>query len=300
MYPFGKGMARHLPMVLLLIPTLLYFVFALGPSIATIFFSFTNATGLPGVDWDFIGWDNYRKFLFSSDSSERIAAAGRSVKFALFVVLIQNGIALVMAIILHKKLKGDVFFRATYFLPVVLGVTVTGLIWRLMFNPLGGPVQKVLNWFGESSNFFGSFDIAFELIIFVQIWMYMAYSMTIFLAGLSAIPKDLYEAGHIDGTSKWQSFRSITFPMIAPAFTVNMLLSIIGALQTFDIFYVTTNGQFNTRTLALDVFNTAIPNSVSSTADFGLASATAMIQFVFVFFVTIIALLYLRRREVEY
>jgi raffinose/stachyose/melibiose transport system permease protein len=113
MYPFGKGFARHLPLLFLMIPLLLYVVFALGPSIATIFFSFTNATGLPGVEWKFIGLDNYHKFLFSSDSSERIAAAGRSLKFAFLVVVIQNAVGLFMAIIINKKLRGDVFFRAT-------------------------------------------------------------------------------------------------------------------------------------------------------------------------------------------
>lgn len=297
MYPFGKGIARHLPMALLMIPLLLYVIFALGPSIATIFFSFTNATGIPGIEWKFIGFDNYHKFLFSSDSSERIASAGRSLKFAFLVVLTQNGIALFMAVIINRKLKGDVFYRAAYFLPVVLGVTISGLVWKLMFNPIGGPVQKILELFGTRSNFFGSYEVAFELVIFVQIWMYMAYSMTIFLAGLQSIPKDLYEAGYIDGSSRWQAFKNITFPMIAPSFTVNMLLSIIGALQTFDIIYVLTNGAFYTRTLALDVFTTAIANS--GTADFGLASATAMVQFLFVFVVVIISLFYLRRREVE-
>jgi raffinose/stachyose/melibiose transport system permease protein len=297
MYPFGKGLARYLPMALLMIPLLLYVIFGLGPSIATIFFSLTNATGIPGVKWEFIGLENYRRFLFSSDSGERIASAWRSVQFAFSVVVIQNAIALFMAVVINKKLRGDVFYRATYFLPVVLGVTISGLIWKLMFNPIGGPVQSVLEMFGTRSNFFGSYDVAFELVIFVQIWMYMAYSMTIFLAGLQSIPKDMYEAGYIDGTTKWQSFRNITFPMIAPAFTVNMLLSIIGALQTFDIIYVLTNGAFYTRTLALDVFSTAIANNAS--ADFGLASATAMVQFLLVLVVTVIAMIYLRRREVE-
>ncbi|MFC5467344.1 carbohydrate ABC transporter permease [Cohnella suwonensis] len=297
MYPFGRGLARHLPLVLLMLPLLLYVVFGFGPSVATIFFSFTNATGLPGVDWDFIGWHNYEKFFFSSDRQERIRSMGNTVYFAVAVVLIQNAIGLGMAILLNRKLKGDAFYRATFFLPVVLGVTVSGLVWRMMTNPLGGPMKELYSWFGAKSTFFSSYDSAFEWIIFIQIWMYMGYSMTIFLAGLQSIPKDLYEAGYIDGTSRWQSFRHITFPMIAPAFTVNMMLSIIGALQTFDIIYVLTNGNFNTRTLAFDVYRDAIANN--RVADFGLASAGAMIQFVFVLLVSVVAMIYLRRREVE-
>ena len=296
MYPFGKGLARHLPMALLMIPLLLYVVFGLGPSIATIFFSLTNATGIPGVKWEFIGLENYRRFLFSSDSGERIASAWRSVQFAFAVVIIQNAIALFMAIVVNKKLRGDVFYRATYFLPVVLGVTISGLIWKLMFNPIGGPIQSVLEMFGTRSNFFGSYAVAFELVIFVQIWMYMGYSMTIFLAGLQSIPKDLYDAAHIDGTGRWQAFRHVTFPMIAPSTTVNMLLAIIGALQTFDIIYVLTNGGFNTRTLAFDIYRDAIANN--TTADYGLASAGAMVLFVFVFVIAHFSLVVLRRREV--
>ncbi|MCC3378726.1 carbohydrate ABC transporter permease [Paenibacillus farraposensis] len=296
MYPFGKGAARLMPYLLLSIPVLLYLFFGFGPSMITVLFSFTDATGVPGQVWNFVGLENYTTFFTSSDSGDRIASIGRSLYFAVAVVLIQNAVGLFMAVIINKKLKGDVFYRAVFFLPVVLGVTVSGLIWQLIANPLGGPAQTMMSFFGTRSNFFGDYDIAFELIIFVQIWMYMGYSMTIFLAGLQSIPSDLYEAGYMDGASGWKAFKNITFPMIAPSFTVNMLLSIIGALQTFDIIYVLTGGKFNTTTLAFDVYATAFG---SGTSDYGLASAVAMIQFLFVFMVSMIALYYLRRREVE-
>ncbi|MDY8095934.1 sugar ABC transporter permease [Paenibacillus polymyxa] len=296
MYPFGKGAARIMPYLLLSIPVLLYLLLGFGPSMVTVLFSFTDATGVPGQTWNFIGFENYTTFFTSSDSGDRIASIGRSLYFAVAVVVIQNAVGLFMAILINKKLKGDVLYRSVFFLPVVLGVTVSGLIWQLLANPLGGPAQALMNFFGTSSNFFGDYDIAFELIIFVQIWMYMGYSMTIFLAGLQSIPSDLYEAGYMDGASGWKAFKNITFPMIAPSFTVNMLLSIIGALQTFDIIYVLTGGKFNTTTLAFDVYATAFG---TGTSDYGLASAVAMIQFVFVFTVSMIALYYLRRREVE-
>jgi len=296
MYPFGKGIRRHVPFVLLMIPTLLYVIFAFGPSLVTVVFSFTNATGIPGIPWEFVGWENYRTFFTASNAGDNLRAVGRSLYFAFTVVLIQNAVALFVAIILNRRLKGDVFYRAVLFLPVVLGVTVNGLIWQLMFNPMGGPVQRILNLFGKSSNFFGSYDIAFELIIFVQIWMYMGYSMTIFLAGLQAIPSDLYEAAYIDGARGWSAFRHITLPLIAPATTVNMLMAIIGALQTFDIIYVLTGGKFETSTLAWNVYAAAFG---SGSADFGFASAVGMIQFVFVFIFAVAAMVFFRRREVE-
>jgi raffinose/stachyose/melibiose transport system permease protein len=297
MYPFGRGIARHLPMALLMLPLLLYLVFAFGPSVATVFFSFTNASGLPGTEWHFIGFKNYDRLLNSSDQAERMRSIRNSLEFAFVVVIVQNAIGLAVAMIVNRKLKGDSFFRATYFLPVVLGVTVSGLVWRMMMNPLGGPLSELFNALHIKSAFLSSYSSAFEWVIFVQIWMYMGYSMTIFLAGLQSIPKDLYDAADIDGTSRWQSFRHVTFPMIAPATTVNMLLSIIGALQTFDIIYVLTNGGFNTRTLALDIYRDAIANN--QTADYGLASAGAMVLFLFVFIITLVSMIFLRKREVD-
>ncbi|MFC4302557.1 carbohydrate ABC transporter permease [Cohnella boryungensis] len=297
MYPFGRGMARHLPMALLMIPLLLYLVFSFGPSVATVFFSFTNATGLPGMEWQFVGFDNYDRLFNSSDQAERIRSVLNSLQFALLVVVLQNVLGLFVALLVNRKLKGDSFFRATYFLPVVLGVTVSGLVWRMMMNPLGGPLSELFKWLGWPTGFLSSYGAAFEWVIFVQIWMYMGYSMTIFLAGLQSIPKDLYDAAHIDGTSRWQAFRHVTFPMIAPSTTVNMLLAIIGALQTFDIIYVLTNGGFNTRTLAFDIYRDAIANN--TTADYGLASAGAMVLFLFVFVIAVVSMVALRRREVD-
>lgn len=109
-------------------------------------FSFTDATGVPGQTWNFIGFENYTTFFTSSDSGDRIASIGRSLYFAVAVVVIQNAVGLFMAILINKKLKGDVLYRSVFFLPVVLGVTVSGLIWQLLANPLGGPAQALLNF----------------------------------------------------------------------------------------------------------------------------------------------------------
>lgn len=213
------------------------------------------------------------------------------------VTIVQNGVALFIAVIINQRLKGDYFYRAVFFLPVVLGVAVVALIWGMMFDPLNGPVNRLYDvLFGYQDMFFGSFTHAFGYIIFVQIWMYMGYSMLIFLAGLQSVPKDLYEAGHIDGTSKWQSFRHITFPLIAPSFTVNMLLSIIGAMSTFDIILATTDGRFNTRTMAYDVYKETFRGSL----EMGLPSALSVIQFLIILLFVVVAVRQTRKREVEY
>ncbi|MFP4979012.1 carbohydrate ABC transporter permease [Paenibacillus sp. CN-4] len=296
MYPFGKGFARYIPFLLLLIPVLLYVVFYFGPSIMTVVYSFTDITNVPGSAMNFVGLDNYRDVFFSGNSAERWDSIIRTLYFMFIVTIVQNGVALLVAVIINQKLKGDYFYRAVFFLPVVLGVAVVALVWSMMFDPLSGPVNQLYALFGYKDMFFGSFTHAFGYIIFVQIWMYMGYSMLIFLAGLQSVPKDLYEAGYIDGTTKWQSFKNITFPLIAPSFTVNMLLSIIGAMSTFDIILATTDGRFNTRTMAYDVYKETFRGSL----EMGLPSALSVVQFLIILVFVIVAVKQMRKREVEY
>lgn len=297
MYPFGKGFARFIPLLLLLIPLALYVIFYFGPSVLTVIYSFTDVKNIPGSSYSFVGLDNYKALFFSGNSPERWRSIGNTLIFMFVVTIVQNGVALFVAVIVNQRLKGDYFYRAVFFLPVVLGVAVVALIWSMMFDPLNGPVNKLYDvLFGYKDMFFGSFNHAFGYIIFVQIWMYMGYSMLIFLAGLQSVPKDLYEAGYIDGTSRWQSFRSITFPLIAPSFTVNMLLSIIGAMSTFDIILATTDGRFNTRTMAYDVYKETFRGSL----EMGLPSALSVIQFLIILVFVVVAVKQTRKREVEY
>lgn len=296
LYPFGKGFARYIPFLLLLIPVLLYVVFYFGPSVMTVVYSFTDITNVPGSAMNFVGLDNYRDVFFSGNSAERWDSIIRTLYFMFIVTIVQNGVALLVAVIINQKLKGDYFYRAVFFLPVVLGVAVVALVWSMMFDPLSGPVNQLYALFGYKDMFFGSFTHAFGYIIFVQIWMYMGYSMLIFLAGLQSVPKDLYEAGYIDGTTKWQSFKNITFPLIAPSFTVNMLLSIIGAMSTFDIILATTDGRFNTRTMAYDVYKETFRGSL----EMGLPSALSVVQFLIILVFVIVAVKQMRKREVEY
>ncbi|GIP08745.1 sugar ABC transporter permease [Paenibacillus macerans] len=297
MYPFGKGFARYVPFLLLLIPLALYVVFYFGPSVLTVIYSFTDVKNIPGSSMNFVGLDNYKDLFFAGNSGERWVSIKNTLIFMFIVTIVQNGVALFVAVLINQRLRGDYFYRAVFFLPVVLGVAVVALVWGMMFDPMSGPVNMLYqSLFGYKDMFFSSFTHAFGYIIFVQIWMYMGYSMLIFLAGLQSVPKDLYEAGYIDGTNRWQSFKNITFPLIAPSFTVNMLLSIIGAMSTFDIILATTDGKFNTRTMAYDVYKETFRGSL----EMGLPSALSVIQFLIILVFVIVAVRQTRKREVEY
>ncbi|OPH46572.1 sugar ABC transporter permease [Paenibacillus ferrarius] len=300
MYPFGKKWHKWAPYGFLLPALIIYIVFSFGPSMASIIYSFTDISGVAGVKWHFIGLDNYKEFFHSGRTAAYLASVKRTVIFSFAVTIVQTAIGLLLAIIINSKLKGHLFYRSLIFMPVVLGVTVFGLIWSLMFNPMDGPIQKLWGIFGSSSTFLGSYDLAFYIVVFIQIWGSLGYTVVIFLAGLQAIPGDLYEAGHIDGARAWQSFVHITWPMLASTATVNLLLAIIGSLQTYDVVFVLTQGNFNTSVLGYEIYRAAFGGTPGALGlRQGFASAVAVIQFSIVLVIAVIAQYYLRRREVQ-
>ena len=281
---------------------LLYLILGVGPSLASFVFSFTDMSGLPGAAWKFIGLDNYKEYFFVQNYRDYIDVIKRTLIYAGVTTVVQNAIALFVAVLLNSKLvKGRSFFRAVIFMPVVLGVMVTSLSWTLVFNP-EGPIAKILAIFGKTSNFFGDQKYAFWLIIFVQIWMYMGYSMVIFLAGLQSIPADLYEAGEIDGTNSWQAFKNITLPLLWPSLTVNILMSIIGALSSFQIILLTTGGNFNTSTLGMNIYAQAYGIGKQATVlglRQGYASAMSMILFTIILVFVLVFQYIMKKREIE-
>ncbi len=300
-FRFGRKIGWVAPYAVLAPGLIIFSIFHLFPSLATIAFSFTDITRTGYREVSFVGFGNYIEFFRPAQFYEKWIALKNSFVFAVFVVFIQNAVALMFAIILDRAWKGRGLFRGVLFLPVVLGITVNALIWRLMFNPFGGPVNMLVERItGFSPLFFADPRMAFPLIIYIQIWSYTGYSTVIYLAGLQAIPKQLYESATVDGASGWTRFRSITFPMIAQATTVNILLSIIGALRTFDTIYVTTNGQFRTYTMAFYMFQLAFTSTGSAGGGrLGFAAAVATLLFLIIFVVALFAQHFLRKREVD-
>lgn len=277
-------------------------VLGIGPSIATFILSFTDITGVSGVPWQFIGLDNYREFFFQQSTRDLLQVIKNTVVFCVAVTVIQNAIALLIAVVLNNKMiKGRGFFRAAVFLPVVLGVLVTSLVWKLVLSPLDGPVSQFIALFGLQSGFFTSANSALGAVIFTQIWMAMGYSMVINLAGLQAIPQDLYEAASIDGTSRWQSFRFITFPLLWLTINVNIMLAIIGSLQSFQVILLTTGGNnLATQTLSARVVFYAFNINSGSGAGVmrqGYGATWAMILFVFILTATLIYQRSMKRKE---
>ncbi len=279
-----------------LVPALAVFiVFEVVPAFATSIFSLTDYTGLPNRPINWVGLRNYVELL-TGGQTFLIRALQVTVIFSLLVTVVQNGLAVLIAWLLNSRLRGQVAVRSLVFLPVVLGATVNGLTWYVMFNPLSGPVTLVLQQFGIRANLLGDPSTALWAVIWVQIWANLGFSMMVFLAGMQAIPAEVYEAGKIDGTSAWDAFRYLTIPLLAPSITINVLLAIIGTITGFELIFVLTGGgpAFASQTLGIWVFNQAF---FSATRLPGFASAIAMVQFAIVFAIAMVMQSYLRRRE---
>ncbi|QOR70207.1 sugar ABC transporter permease [Ruania alkalisoli] len=278
----------------------IFTVFVLGPAIAIAVVSLTNLSGTPNVPWEWVGLDNYRRFFLGQwDDNARVLM--RTLQFVLVLSVVQSAIALGIAVLLNGRLRGRTIVRSLVFLPTVLGVVVIALTFSLFFQPNRGPAASIVELFGVSTAFFGDPNISFALVIGVQMWTGMGYAMMILLAGLQTIPGELYEAARCDGAGAWTRFRHVTWPMIAPAITVNTLIAIIGSMQTYQLIYVLTGGRFETSVLALEVFTEAFggDGSGGGSTRQGYAAALSMLQFFLVLIVSMVALRFLRRREVQ-
>ena len=300
-YHFGRGWFRTHPYLLLLPGMFFYFLIALGPSLATAFISFTDASGIIGADFNWIGLGNYDEFLLQGQAAkDNLGHIQRTLKFSVAVTVIQFSIGLIIAMVLNQGLTGTRFFRTLFFMPVILGVVVQGLVWDLTLNPLGGPASKLLELFGTYYDFhYGKPNQAFMVVIAIQIWANMGITMIIFLAGLQTIPEELYEAARIDGANGWQIFKKVTWPLLTPSVNTNLLLNIIGSLQAWQLFLVLTGYKTGTEVLGYVVYAEGFGATGELSAPFrqGYAAAASMVLFVVVLFFGLTSNYLLQRRE---
>lgn len=301
-YHFGGGRSRWAPYLLLLPGFFFYLLIMLGPSLATSVYSFTDATGIRGAPINWVGLENYREFLFMGQASrDNYDALLRTLIFCFFVTTIQFSLGLVMSLVVNQRLRGINIFRTIYFMPVILGAVIQGLIWSLFLYPLGGPMGKILGMLGMSSEFFGGQPSeAFAWVMVVQIWANMGITMMIFIAGLQTIPEELYEAAKIDGASAWSTFRNVTWPLLTPAVNTNLILNIIGSLQAWQLFLVLIGYRNGTQVLGYLIFAQGFgqtSGSVTSAFRQGYAAAASIVLFVLVLIIGMSVQTILRRRE---
>lgn len=231
-----------------LLPALLIFgTFILYPSIVTIFKSFTNWTDLNTGREQFNGLDNYIR-LFHDKSV--LIGIRNSFTFAICASIFQSVVGLALALVLDTKFRTRNFLRAVWYFPAVLSTLIIGFLWNYMLSTSDfGLVNQFIQFLGFNKvNFLGNANNAMICIIFVSVWQWAGWTMTIYLANLQSIPADLYEAASLDGASSVQRFLHVTLPMLFPAVSFNLVTGMINGLKVFDIIYALTNGGPNGKT----------------------------------------------------
>ncbi len=300
--PRTKRVVRRAPgtapwpviLAFLLPALLLYALFVLYPITQSIRFSGYDWNGLkPLTDW--VGLQNYKDAFSDPLFIEAITHNAIIIGLSL---LLQIPFAIALAVLLTRTLKGRGVFRTMYFAPFILSEVVTGVVWRQIFRPEGlfdqmlagvGAGNLTMEWLANPR-------IALYSLFFVISWKYFGFHMVLILAGLQLIPTELEEAAAIDGASFWKGFRFVTLPLLGPTIRVSMFLSIIGALQLFDLVWVTTKGGpvNSTATMATYLVDWGFRRG-----QFGYASAVSVIVFGLSLIVALFYQRFVLRRDLE-
>ncbi len=280
------------------LPNLLIFgIFIILPMILNLSYAFTGSTELFPADRPFIGGDNFARlfectnFLDPNTCREDVywRAIYNSTAFVIVQVAFMVIMALISALALNRKIILRAFFRSVFFYPVLLSPVVVALIWKWILQQDGLLNAVIVSLGGTRVPFLLSADWARLWVILISVWAQMGFFTLILLAGLQAIPSELYEAASIDGASPWASFWKITLPLLTPTMTVVLVLALIRAVQVFDQVVPFTNGGPGTATtyMVQYIYNTGFTNQ---TREYGLAAAASVLMALILFTLTIVQL----------
>jgi len=290
---------RSIIYFIFLFPLLFTFtVTVIIPLLLGIFYSFTDWNGIRFTG--FIGFSNYTS-MFKDPAF--IWSVLLTFLFVVFNMVLVNLVGFCLALLCTTKLKCVNFFRASYFLPNLIGGIVLGYIWQFVFNNV---LVQVTSGFGMHNSILANTKTAFMAIIVVYIWQYAGYIMLIYVTGLTTVPKDVLEASSIDGANAITTLFQIKIPMIASTITICTFLTLTSAFKQFDVNMALTNGTGSvadfmgnyltngTQMLALNIYNTAISKN-----NYALGQAKAVLFFIILACVSIIQVRVSNKKEVE-
>jgi alpha-1,4-digalacturonate transport system permease protein len=290
---------------LFLAPNMLIFgIFVLLPLVINFVYSMTGGTAFFLSERDFVGAEQYGRLFSCADYLEPMScqedafwtAVGNTFWFVVLQVSLMIVTALITALVLNREIAARSFWRAVFFFPVLLSPVVVGLIWKWILQRQG-LLNFLLYPFGmEPYNWFTDRSWTFAATIGVSIWAHMGLYTLILLAGLQAIPRDLYEAAEMDGTKPARVFRRITLPLLAPNLLVVVVLALIKAVQIFDEVYVLTGGGPGTSTLYLTqyIYETGFASALRNP---GLAAAASILMGLVLVVLTLMQLGISRKNE---
>ena len=283
-----KMNGRERTFLLITIPILaLFFCFNTLPLIKGVIYSFTNFRGYGEFDW--VGIRNYTD-LFTD------ARVGKSYlftfKLAIVATIVVNVLSLVLALGLNSKIKFKSALRGMYFVPNILGALVVGYIFNYFFTYILPAVVKMMG--GKGDSILASSKWAWIAIVIVCAWQSVAMNTIIYISGLQTVPEDVYEAGSLDGATGWKKFKNLTFPLILPFFTINMVLCMKNFLMVFDQIMALTKGgpAQSTESISFLIYNNGMAGG-----QFGFQSANAVVFFVVIVVISVLQMNFLGNKE---
>lgn len=273
---------------------LLLLIFLVAPFLAAVGLSFTSERLASPLPTRFVGLDNYLTTL-SSEGFRR--AFVNNVWFTVLVVPVQTALALGLAMLVNQRLRGIKVYRAIYFAPIVVVMTVAATVWLLLFSPERGLFNTILSVvsFGTlQSEWLQSTTMALPSIMLMSIWQGVGFQMIILLAGLQDIPGDLYEAASIDGAGPWQRFAFVTLPQLRNTLVFVVTVTMILAFRLFDQVWVMTRGGplGSTNVMMLEMVRVGFEEQ-----SIGRASAIAVLFFLIVLLLTLLQRRFLRESD---
>ena len=268
--------------------TLFYFV----PFIANLRYSLTKWDRI--TDPEFVGFRNFVNLLTNDDLFYQVL--GNNLKFTFLVVVFQTVFSLIFALFLIKNTRANIALRTLFFFPTILSSVSVGMIWLFMYDPNFGAINLFFNKLGLESfalNWLGSEGSALYAITFTQVWFHTGQMMVIYIAGLQQIPQELYEAADMDGATRWQQFRYVTWPMSIPTTIVVMAYTTIQSFRAFDLIFSMTQGGPGNST---NIFAVLIYQTIFSELRIGYAAAQSIFFILVLVFITFLQRRFLNNR----
>lgn len=271
---------------------LLFAAFYFVPFVLNLRYSLTRWDRI--TEPEFVGIGNFTNLLTNDDLFYKVL--GNNLRFTFLVVIFQTLFSLIFAIFLVKNTKTNIALRTLFFFPTILSSVSVGMIWLFLYDPNFGAINLFFNRIGLESfalNWLGSEGSALNSIAFTQVWFHTGQMMVIYIAGLQQIPQELYEAAEMDGASRWQQFKNVTWPMSIPTTIVVMAYTTIQSFRAFDLIFSMTQGGPNNSS---NIFAVLIYQTVFTDLRIGYAAAQSIFFVLVLIFVTLLQRRFLNSR----
>lgn len=291
----SRKRTRTVTLIAFVLPALAFYaVFTLAPAFGGAWYSLTDWNGL-NPTYHMVGFSNYAEAF--TDDPFFIDSIWFTLKYVLFMVVLQNVVSLGLAVLVESRGRSKPWFRTIFFMPNMISMIIGGFMWMFIFTKVLPEIAALTGMSFLDQSWIGDPKYSFVSILVLSLWGGAGYMMVIYIAALQNVPQALKEAAAIDGANALQIFRNVTLPMIFPALTIGLFLTLNSSFKVFEAVFALTGGGPGraTQVISMNVYEEAFAFSNR----FGYASAKAMILFAIVFVITIVQLAVMKRRELE-